>query len=198
LNKPASKYQYTVQDTLNGLTITWQGRKRWIEVLLYLGGFCYMGYHVIIYLVKLLSIQSLTINANPAVILVGIPAMVIFLYVCFTEGFQGLFNMEQVIINAETIQVSKSGLGSFTLKKTFFTNGKMCFFHITGLLLAFYKSKQMAKIYSKGFLKPTAIHPMRRCFYGISKQDAIAILEKIKARYPQYDIYYRGYDEDEV
>jgi UDP-N-acetyl-D-mannosaminuronic acid transferase (WecB/TagA/CpsF family) len=50
-------------------------------------------------------------------------------------------------------------------------------------------------LYNKGFLKSSAINPLRCFLRGASEEDAIAVLERIKARYPQYDIYYRGYTE---
>ena len=188
---------YTIEDTINGLAITWRGSKRWLESILGLVLSCIVGYIFIKILLEILLNSGNILNT---------PVLVSYLFLLLIIAWElpyilmgaldGMFDQERITINDDSIQVHKSGFGSREWEKTFSTGGRMCFFHVRTGLIAFYRSKGLAMIYSKGFLSSRTINP-RRCFLrGASEEDAIDVLERIKARYPQYDIYYRDYTGD--
>jgi hypothetical protein len=194
MDKPSTKYTYTIDNTINGLAITWWGRKRWLESILNLVLSCMLGY---VFIKILLDILLNLGNIHNTAVLVSY--LFLLLIIAWELPFilmgmlDGMFDQEMITINDDSIQVRKSGFGSREWNKTFSTDGRMCFFHVRTGLIAFYRSKWLAMVYSKGFLKSTAIHPLRCFLRGASEKDAIAVLERIKARYPRYDIYYRGY-----
>ena len=194
MNKPDSKYTYTIEDTINGLAITWRGSKRWLESILNLVLSCMLGYIFIKILLEiLLNLGNILNTAVLVSYLFLLVVIAIELPFILMDALDGMFDQERITINDDSIQVRKTGFGSREWNKTYSTDGKMCFFHVRTGLIAFYRSKGLVMIYSKGFLKSTAIHPLRRFLRGASEEDAIAVLERIKARYPRYDIYYRGY-----
>jgi hypothetical protein len=142
MNNTNSKYQYTIEDTINGLAITWQGRKRWLESILNLVLSCMLGYVFIKILLDILL--NLGNIHNTAVLVSYLFLLVIIAWelpLMLMGALDGMFDQEMITINGDSIQVQKSGFGSREWEKTFSIDGRMCFFHVRTGLIAFYRSK---------------------------------------------------------
>jgi hypothetical protein len=194
MNNADNKNQYTVEDSINGLTITHQGQKSWWQLILFLG---ILGYLLYLFVPMISDFSSKLISqSDPTLVLFfGFVFLVLgyALYQAFITGLDGLFDRERILIDGQNIQITKSGLGNIERTRTIHTDGRMCFFQIRSMGICCYRSTLLAKIYNKGLLRASNINPMRCFLRGISEDDAIAVLERIKSKYPQYDIYYHNY-----
>lgn len=192
MDKPKSKYTYTIEDTLNGLILTWQSRKRWLDVILGFCLTCLMSYGVKFFIDTFFKKDTAAL-----VVLIGLLWLIILIfYIAYSlfEMLDSLLNLEVITVGHSSIRITKKGLGPFRYTRNLITSGKISVFkHQEGFMG--HGSNLSVYISGSRFRLLASIDPMRRFLHGISEQDAISILEKIKARYPQYDIYYRGYTE---
>ncbi len=195
MNTQSSKYKYSMEDSINGLTITYQGRKSWwhVGILFVFGIFIAL---LLIYLIAELAPFFIMEQADPFLMLILLLGIVVFgfaIHQLFVSAVDALLDVEKVSINDRCIQIEKSGFKSIEKSKVITTDGKMCFFTLRGLerSISFHRSRFISQLYNIGMLEAHNIHPMRCILRGISKQDSIAVLEGIKTKYPQYDIYYR-------
>ena len=192
MNDPASKYTCTIEDIPNGLTITTRIRKQWIPVIPVL--FFLIG----CFFLLAESIAGLFSDSDvlPSIIMViGMAVSIGFFgHFLYVYGLEWLLDREEILIDDNTIRVEKSGFGSIKRTRVIPTGGKM-FFILWGNMIVFNKSLKTGNRFGKPFLKQPTIKPMQYFLSGISVQYGIPVLERIKARFPQYDIYYRGYTE---
>jgi hypothetical protein len=183
-----------MEDTINGLSITYQGKKSWWQILFFLG---ILGYLLYLFVPMISDFSSKPVNlSDPSLVILLVLVFFVLgyaIYQTFVTGLDALLDREKITINDQDIQIEKSGFGNIERSKSLHTDGKMCFFSIRGMGISFYRSQLLAKIYNKGLLRSSNINPMRCFLRGISENDAIVILDKIKSKYPQYDIYYRNY-----
>lgn len=192
MNNTISKYTCAIEDTLNGLTITTKIRKQWIPVIPFLF-FLICSVILLAWSITGLFSDTDVLSSNIFVICMAVSAG-FFGNFLFVHGLEWLLDREEIYIDAGTIRVEKSGFGSIKSTRGIPTGGKM-FFILLGNMIVLNKSMRTGKRYGKTFLKPPTLRPMCYFLSGISVQYGIPVLERIKARYPQYDIYYRGYSE---
>jgi hypothetical protein len=192
MNNTHTKYQYTIEDTINGLTITYKGRKSWWITILYLGLCCFVGYVMIDLLFDLFFNPSG--RSDPFIIILILFACLVFIFVIYqllVTALDALFDTEKININDQGIRIDKSGFSSFERSKVISTNGKICFSRLNSGQIYINKSKIIAQLFNLGLLNTYIVNPMSCCLRGMSVNDSISVLEKIKTKYPQYDINYQ-------
>jgi hypothetical protein len=194
MDEPKPKFEYTMDDSVNGLTINYRGYKSWWYMLIYLGLGCFLAYKLIDLLILVLS-KPLD-NLLPSLLVVFLFGLLLFVYLIiqmFVFALDALFDLEKVTIDDEHIQIEKSGFGSISRSKAISTKGKMVFFRTNAGQISFNKSKFIARLYGIGLLYTQNLNPMRCFLRGISEKEAIIVLEKIKEKYSQYEIYFRRF-----
>jgi hypothetical protein len=192
-----AKYQYTIEDTINGLTIHYQGTKRWGAAVLIV---------MLAILVLLIMIPMMTeilndptiINTNdyvPMIVTVGIlmAGLLYGLFIYLTWALDLLLDDETITIDAHSIRVEKSGFGSFHLSKEYTLKGNTIFHMMVMNLsnvISFSRYKLTARLSQHGSFRYW-IHPspMRWFCRRISASDGALILSRIKSKFPQYDFF---------
>lgn len=197
MNNSHAKYQYTVEDTINGLTIHYQGRKNWWHVIYSLGLGAFLLYMLFWTISQLLTIPKNEVGLYfelGGLLILGCIVFIYAFYKMVLSALDAMLDIEKLVIDNQHIQVIKSGYRSIERTKVISTDGKANFFYARGFekSIAIVKTKFFAQLYHSGVLYPHNLDPMQCSLRGISEQDANVIFEKIKARYPTYNILHRN------
>ena len=126
--------------------------------------------------------------------LIVVPVFLFAMLRAISTGLDSLLTTEKIQIDDKSVQIEKSGFQAMERSQTIATDGKASFFlgRGVGKSLAVTRSKFLALMYSTGMLYSSLSDPMHCFLRGISHQDAIEVLEKIKVKFPQYDIQYQN------
>lgn len=195
MNNLQSKYQYTITDSVNRLVITYQRPRNW-QLPVY-------SFIVSVVLFAFLTwaiaqmMTFFTSGAEPStwiIMLIVVPVFLFAMLRAIATGQDSLLTTEKIQIDDKSVQIEKSGFQAMERSQTIQTDGKASFFLGRGIAksLAVTRSKFLAQVYSSGMLYSSLSDPMHCFLRGISHQDAIMVLEKIKVKFPQYDIQYQN------
>ena len=195
MNNAQSKYQYTIEDSINGLVISYQRPKSW-----QLPVYSFIVSAVLFLFLTWAIAQMMTFFTSGAatstwiIMLIVVPVFLFTMLRSISTGLDSLLTSEKIQIDDKSVQIEKSGFQAMERNQTIATNGKASFFLGRGIgkSLAVTRSKFLALMHSSGMLYSILIDPMHCFLRGISQEDAIAVLEKIKEKYPQYDIQYQN------
>jgi hypothetical protein len=195
MNNANAKYQLNITDSINGLVITYQRNKSWRNPIYSFVISAILFVFLTWALAQVMTFVSTGVKTSTWVIsLVVIAAFMFTMLREISAGMDSLLTVEKIQIDDRSFQVEKSGFRSIERSQTFPTEGKANFFMGRGFQksLAFHTSKLVAQFYSTGILYINNLDPMRCFLRGISPEDALEVLEKIKTRFPQYNIYYQN------
>jgi hypothetical protein len=195
MNNTNSKYQLNITDSINGLVITYQRPKSWM-----LTAYSFIVSAALFMFLTWAIAQMMTFFTAGAdtstwiIMLIVIPVFLFTMLNQISTGLDALLTVEKIQIDDKSVQIEKSGFQSIERNRTIPTDGKTSFFLVRGVgrSLVVIKSKFLAQLYSGGMLHSGNLDPMHCCLRGISQTDAIDLLEKIKAKYPQYNILYQN------
>jgi hypothetical protein len=195
MNSPQSRYQFTIDDSINGLVITYQRPRSW-QLPIY----SFIVSAVLFLFLTWAIAQMMTFfssGAEPStwiIMLIVVPVFLFTMLRTISTGLDSLLTTEKIQIDDQRVQVDKSGFQAMERNQTFTTNGKASFFLGRGIAksLAVTGSKFLAQMYSIGMIHSSLNDPMHCFLRGISQQDAIEVLEKIKVKFPHYDIQYQN------
>ncbi|MBN2256748.1 MAG: hypothetical protein JW704_02860 [Anaerolineaceae bacterium] len=195
MDNSKAQYHLDVSDSLNGLVISYQRNQNWHHTIY---SFIVSAILFVFLTWALAQVQTFfSSGAETSTWIISLVVIGAFLFTMLREisaGVDSLLTIEKIQVDDRSIQVEKSGFRSMTRSQTFATEGKANFFLGRGFqkTLAFHTSKIIAQFYSTGMLYINNLDPMRCFLRGISPADAIEVLEKIKTRFPQYNIYYHN------
>jgi hypothetical protein len=195
MNNPQSKYQFTIDDSINGLVITYQRPKSW-----QLPVYSFIVSAVLFLFLTWAIAQMMTFFTSGAdtstwiIMLIVVPVFLFTMLRAISTGLDSLLTTEKIQIDDKRVQVEKSGFRAMERSQTILTDGKASFFLGRGVAksLAVTRSKFLAQMYSTGMLYSSLSDPMHCFLRNISQKDAIEILTKIKSKFPQYNIYYQN------
>jgi hypothetical protein len=195
MNNTNSKYQLNISDSINGLVITYQRPISW-----WLTAYSFIISAALFMFLTWAIAQVMTFFTAGAdtstwiIMLIVIPVFLFTMLNQISTGLDALLTVEKIHIDDKSVQLEKSGFQSLERNRAIPTDGKASFFLGRGIgrSLAVIKSKFLAQLYGTGILHSGNIDPMRCFLRGISQTDAIEVLEKIKAKYPQYNIFYQN------
>ena len=194
MNNAIQNNQYTIEDTINGLVITYQGRKTWwlmVYPIIWIGLFIFGMWN---FIPSLFQLPAERISFSYlAWITFELALFAYVLYMTVLVAIDALFDKENITINDRSITIEKSGFQTFIRNKEITTDGKLCFFVVKAResMISFSTSKFISQLSKIGMLFDYTIDPMRCFMRGIPAKDAVSVMEKINSKYPNYEILVR-------
>ena len=187
MKKSKPHYQVSIRETPDSLVIQYRGKKRVALIIVY--SFVLILYFAVTSINLLLIFTGTHGSFWWDLFYVG-STLYFIIYIAIISPaifLNSLLNHETDTITDHAVRVEKSGFGSVRLNKEFPLKKKPIFRLgneiIGSKYISFSRSIAMAKL-----TRLLPLNLMRYFCPGISPEDGLAILERIGAKFPQFDV----------